>query len=778
MSLGNRLSLYIALLVIAIFCAIGAIVFRYGAQREERLMSLYAALMVENSGERLNSEFAQVEEHLRASAPFAVSLLRRPEALPDFVDRMVLDDSLIMGACVALRPGIFPQRPDSLWMEYAAFDLTGKLRHKHISDSSSYIYTSMSWYSDAVDAHRPIWSDPYFDKGAGNQMMVTCTFPLRDSDDNFLGVITADISLRALSEEIRRLRPIDDSYAFILNGKGFFVAHPDSSLILHKSIFDISRDTGCRHLSSIGEEMLALKKGTRHIDVAGEDALVVYQPVADTGWSICSVCPYKSVMEQLDLVTIKAVLLLFTGLAIMLVLIRLIIVYSMKPLVRLTDTASEIAAGDLNTPLPEMKPSDDIGRLNNAFAAMQESLRLQMQQLVDTTKAKERIESELHIARHIQMSLVPHTFSPFLECKNLELFASIHPAKEVGGDLYDFFIRDNKLFFTIGDVSGKGVPAALFMAVTRTLFRSSAAHTTSPARILSIINDTILKENDTCMFVTMFVGVLDLSTSSLTFCNAGHNPPVLISAEATRFLKVDENLPVGVIEGFDFRQQTLQLPPDCKLFIYTDGLTEAENPERLQYGESRMLEYLSSSISDTPRDTIIGIRREVESFADGTEQNDDLSMLCMTMHPSDDAASTTFSNTLAVVEELPAIIDRLASRHDIDPAICSRINLALEELLVNAVSYAYPPGVKGEITLTSRHDNESGYLIFELSDCGAPFDSTAAPEPDIGLQADERPIGGLGIHLARTLSDTMTYRRADGRNILTITFSTRNTDPS
>lgn len=774
MSLANKLSLYIGLLIIAIFCAIGAIFLRYGERRENRLMSLYAGIMVQNSVEKLDADVSLVEEHISVSAPVAMKLLDHPDELSMFINRIVSGDSLIMGGCVALRPGLMPGRRDSLYMDYVYTDPEGKTHHKLLD--GDYDYTAMGWYRDAVDAHGAVWSDPYFDRGIGDAMMVTCSYPLRDSIGDFTGVLTADVSLSTLTDVVGRIRPLDDSYAFILSDKGLFVSHPDSNLVLKKSIFDYSGDIGCVHLAEIGRDMIAGKKGTRHMDVAGQDALVVYQPVPGTGWSICCVCPYGSVMSRLDLVTVRAVVFLFFGLIVMLILIRFVIIYSMKPLKRLTAAADEISAGDLNVNLPQMKPAGEISRLNNAFAGMQESLRLQMQRLVETTRAKEHIESELYVARNIQMNLVPHTFSPFPECDNLELFARIRPAREVGGDLYDFFIRDGKLFFTIGDVSGKGVPASLLMAVTRTLFRSSADRSGAPAEIVATINNTIIKDNDTCMFVTMLVGVLDLNDGMLTFCNAGHNPPVMIGSDGASMLDVKENIPIGVMEDFEYEQECIRLSFDRKLFIYTDGLTEAENGEKRLYGDDRMLEFLSKMAADTPRDTILSIERSVDEFAGGVDQSDDLTMLCLRIDvPVDNPDVRMFANSLSIVGKLPEFVAGLAARHNFDSEISGRINLILEEALVNVVEYAYPAGTAGEIRLATRFDEKSGCLEFEISDSGAPFDPTAAATPDLDADAECRPIGGLGIHLVRTLADRVTYRRSDGRNILTISLLTNNT---
>lgn len=774
MSLTNKLSLYISLVIIAIFCAVGTVFLRYGEDREERLVSKYATLIVENSVQKLAGEISRIENLLATSAPLVEKRIGNSAELMPLVEQIVKTDTLIMGGCIALHPGMQAKAPETMLMEYVCRDSDGSWRHKHLGDSA-YDYTGMPWYTDVLRSGRAVWSEPYFDAGGGNDMMVTCSYPLHDEAGEIVAVLTADVALGTLSEEIARLRPIDDSYAFIVSAKGVIMAHPDSSLILKKDIFRYSRDTGCAHIAAIGREMLAGKKGLEHTDIAGEDVLVVYEPVEGTGWAICCVCPYKSIMSQLDLVAVKAVIFLFVGLLVTIILVRLVVLYSMKPLVRLTGAASKISDGELDVQLPSMRPSDDIGRLNNAFSEMQKSLRLQMEQLVETTKAKEHIESELHIARTIQMSLLPHCFSPFPQCDNLELYAVIRPAKEVGGDLYDFFIRDSKLFFTIGDVSGKGVPASLFMAVTRTLFRNTANRCDSPREIISAINNTVLKDNDTCMFVTMFVGVLDLTTGRLIYCNAGHNPPVLAGRGEASMCRCRENIPAGVIEDFDYEEESIVLRPGQNLFLYTDGLTEAENSALELYGSDRMLSLLARHADDSPKEIISRMETSVNDFVGGFDQSDDLTMLCLRLNGGRPPRKV-FANTMQSVSVLPEYTADVAERYGLGDEVRDRINLVLEEALVNVICYAYPEGVTGEIALDAEYDAASGDLTFEISDSGRPFDPTCAASPDIDVPVEERSIGGLGIYLVRSLSDRMEYSRREDRNILKITISTKKCD--
>lgn len=628
MSLTNRLSIYLLLAAIAIFASIAGVFAHFGAQREERLVALYASLRMESFADKVETDFNDIEGIISMSASDAFMALRDTSTILPFVDKLVKSDSLIMGGCIAVVPEALPRLCNGLLMEYVSRGADGQWLAKHLGDSS-YNYTMMPWYADAVQSGKPIWSEPYFDKGGGNRLMVTYSYPLKNASNQVIAVMTADVSVSDLTGEIDRLKPAENGFAFIINKDSVLITHPDKSKILSAENNFYPTDHGWRIVNAIEKDKIGTAENTFRIRRNGEDWLLVYRRIEDTDWTICSVMPYSSVMSNLDLETFKAVGLLIIGLLILALLIRVVVIHSMGPLKKLTSAAELISGGNLDTPLPDMKSTDEIGRLNNAFADMQHSLRLQMKRLVETTKAKEHIESELHIAKSIQMGLVPHSFSPFPEWEGLELYAMLQSAKEVGGDLYDFFIRDSKLFFTIGDVSGKGVPASLFMAVTRTLFRMSATMTDSPSQIVTTINETIAKDNDQCMFVTMFVGVLDLNAGVLRFCNAGHNPAVLIDSQGTRFMSEVENIPIGVMDGFEYTEETVLLRTDQMLLIYTDGLTEAENTRKELFGDERLVQLMSTNTCGGPKEAIERLKKAVSEFAEGVYQSDDLTMLAL-----------------------------------------------------------------------------------------------------------------------------------------------------
>jgi serine phosphatase RsbU (regulator of sigma subunit) len=263
-----------------------------------------------------------------------------------------------------------------------------------------------------------------------------------------------------------------------------------------------------------------------------------------------------------------------------------------------------------------------------------EELLVAYDQLEETTTAKERIESDLRIARNIQMGMVPHTFP---ERDDVDLYASMTPAKEVGGDLYGYLLvpakeegQSDKLYFALGDVSGKGVPASLFMAQATRLFLTLAKQEMLPADICTHMNDALSGEdNETCMFVTMFVGLVDLQTGHLNFCNAGHNPPVLLRDGQTDFIEMIANAPIGLFPGMEYEGEEIENITNCPLFVYTDGLNEAENRQQEQFTDERLLEILQTTPFESSQQTIELLREQVEAHRDGAEPNDDLTMLCV-----------------------------------------------------------------------------------------------------------------------------------------------------
>ena len=378
--------------------------------------------------------------------------------------------------------------------------------------------------------------------------------------------------------------------------------------------------------------------------------------------------------------------------------------------------------------------------------------------LMETTAQNERMESELQIASTIQMAMLPKVFPPFMDRLDLNIYGIVDPAKEIGGDLYDFYVRHNKLFFCIGDVSGKGVPAALVMAMTRSLFRSITSHEEDPAVIMRKMNKAIVDQNTQNMFLTLFLGVLDCETGTLGYCNAGHNAPVAISDEglAISELEVVPNLPLGIEPEFVFTAQEMQLQHGDTLFLYTDGLTEAENTRHELFGEDRMMHALKDEKMQglSPRHMVERMKTMVEDYREGADQSDDLTMLVVRYQ----TPALIMRNDIEQIPTLAEWIEGLGVPEELNMPI----NLALEEVVSNVMLYAYPHS-SGRVIV-----EHTAPMVFTITDSGIPFDPTKQKEADITLSAEERQIGGLGIHLVRQIMDEVIYERIEDKNVLTL----------
>jgi sigma-B regulation protein RsbU (phosphoserine phosphatase) len=368
--------------------------------------------------------------------------------------------------------------------------------------------------------------------------------------------------------------------------------------------------------------------------------------------------------------------------------------------------------------------------------------------------------------------MLPKVYPPFPERTDIDIFGEVVTAKQVGGDLFDFFIRDEKLYFSIGDVAGKGVPASLVMAVTRSMFRSASMIHTSPKLIVESINRSVCQSNDSFMFVTLFMGVLDLATGRLLYANAGHEPPVLVGGAHTRFLNVKSNIPLGLRADWEYTEQKSLIDKDTTLFLYTDGYPEAETVEREQFGKERMCaEALRLSAEHLDSRTFVQkIRLAEREFVNYIPQGDDISLLAIKYRGS--MTIPHYHRGISLVndvKEIPALaifVGSICEDMEFDELTASHVRLAVEEAVVNVMNYAFPKGVRSTILLEVNADDET--VSFELRDDGAPFDPTAKKEVDVDSLIKNKVIGGLGIHLMRQYMDTIVYERKDGQNVLTM----------
>ena len=430
-------------------------------------------------------------------------------------------------------------------------------------------------------------------------------------------------------------------YNMIVSRKGTFIVHPDERRIIRDSIGSIVKASKDTVLVTMVARILE-GKSSKTFEITDEDnyecsdfdgrsGYVFFTPINHAGWSLVLFTPALS----LDMIAyfIGALLAFFVLLAVVIVWLvsRYSIKKAAKPLKQLASSADEVAKGNFEAPLPDIKHRDEIGNLRDAMEDMQHSLARYVSELQETTASKAAIEQELKVAHDIQMSMLPKIFPPFPERDDIDIYGQLSPAKDVGGDLFDFFILEEKLYFCIGDVSGKGVPASLVMAVTRSLFRNVAAHTSEPDQIAEALNEVLSEGNETNMFVTVFVGILDLGNGLMRYCNAGHDAPMLVG-QGVGLVPCEANLPLGVMPGYQYTLQELTIERGTTIFLYTDGLNEAEDADHMQFDIQRIQDVAERLLEEGENQPVTMVEKMVEAvhaFVGDAEQSDDLTMLAI-----------------------------------------------------------------------------------------------------------------------------------------------------
>lgn len=542
---------------------------------------------------------------------------------------IVKNNPEIMGCAIAFEPSYFPEK-GRFFCPYT-YRKDKKTLTKLLGDSN-YEYFIMDWYQIAKVTKKPYWSEPFFDEGGSDELITSYSVPFyRDSEmgKRIAGVITIDLSLKWFSDIIADVQVLESGYAMVISRHGTIVTHPDKNLIMHETIFSYAAETNNPCLREIGRDMLKGHTDNVSCMIDKNKMQLFYTPLPSSNWTLVVVFPKKEMYCALRNISIILGLLIIVGLILMIFVISKIVNKQIAPLHDFAGSAREIAHGNFHTKLPKIDTQDEMLDLHDSFIFMQNQLASYIENLKNTTSAKEKIESELRIAREIQMGMIPKIFPPFPNTPQIDLFALLKPAKEVGGDLYDFFLVDDEhLCFAIGDVSGKGVPASLFMAVTRTLLRSTAPNQLSTATIVKTLNNSLASGNESSMFVTFFIGILELKTGSLTYTNAGHNPPLILHADnSVSYFEITEHIPIGLFADYEYNQLQRNLKAGDKIFLYTDGITEAENSDKKLYSDKRLINCLKKCACERPKGLIEHVEKDVALHVDGNDQSDDLTML-------------------------------------------------------------------------------------------------------------------------------------------------------
>jgi phosphoserine phosphatase RsbU/P len=491
-------------------------------------------------------------------------------------------------------------------------------------------YFEEAWYEAPAVLQTVVWSEPRKEEVTDGPVISRCSVPLF-RDEEFLGVVAFDVMVRPLQEYVRRTR-LEGGYCVLIGPRQQIIAHPNMKLAMAESLYSLAESRDRPELAELADAMASKKTGVRKIEDfhTGKRSWVVYTPISAPGWSFAVVVPEAQIMGPVYAKLRRGTAFMLGGLGGIIILLVIVSIHITRPITRLTPVVRAVAAGDLTARVENVNSHDEIGEFAETFNMMVADLNEHVAALTDETAAREAVESELRVAREIQSSLLPHTFPPFPHRPEFDLHAVNVAAKQVAGDFFDFFfVDDDVLAFLIADVSGKGIPAALFMAVARTVIRNQAMTGASPAEVMHRTNHLLFHENERDMFVTVFFAHYHTKTGELTYANAGHNPPLLgTPAGDVTCLEGSTGCILGVFEDLTFGQRKVLLGPGDQFVLYTDGVTEAMDAEDNQFSLERLERIVGGNTGASPEE-MCGLTVETVEAYRAHAQQDDVTMLVL-----------------------------------------------------------------------------------------------------------------------------------------------------
>jgi anti-sigma regulatory factor (Ser/Thr protein kinase) len=638
-----------------------------------------------------------------------------PEKIVPQLERVLQANPSIITCAILYESGYFPERKRCLEI-YSTRDSVGKV-HTFQDEDDHNPYLDREWFKKGLSKDTADWSEAYFEyelipNDNARYLLTTYSIPVHDQHGRPVALFGSDLSLEFLREELMDdLRELNEknekgssrhSYNFVIDHQGTYIVHPDEERILNANFFEESKQTSSRIDDDVVDRMVKGETGSAMVEIDGVPSWMYYRPVKHMDWVIAIVVPEEVIFHKGRMLNTLIMLIVLLALLIIYLICRRMI-------------------SDITTPV---------------------------------TVQKATLERELKIANGIQMAMLPKTFPPYPDRTDIDIYASVTPARDVGGDLYDYYLRDNRLFFCIGDVSGKGMPAALLMAVMRAMFRSETRRAESAAALVDTMNRNLSEEYTGGYFVTMFVGILDLTTGHLDYCNAGHEAPVI----AGQPLFVKPNLPVGALPDWEYEGQQVQLKSGDMMFIYTDGLSEAHNHDDQLFGRKQVLRIAEAHRDDTAQQLVQTMEAEVKRHTGDAPQSDDITLLAIKWQNH----GLMLRATMDEIGCLQPYIERVAQEAGFDSKESKRLRLAVEEAVANVINYAQASMITLHTTIAD------GQLVLTIDDDGNPFDPTKGSDTDLSVTPDKRPPGGMGIILMQRMTDGITYQRSDGHNILTL----------
>lgn len=626
-------------------------------------------------------------------------------------------------------------------------------------------YQRYPWFKAVPKEEKNFWSEPYIDEEHPQKpWVVTSLIPFKFSEStDYTGLVAVSIDLADIQKDVLAREFQAGGHYLLTSREGLYIAHPDDNIQLKKTIFDLARERSLPQLDDAGN---AIKNGLSgsiqmpYSSVYDASVIFFYDSISDLGWGLYLVFSQKVFFEPLIKFQLKVLTSLLLGLTALFILISWICHRSTKPLLALSKIAIQYGQGDFTAELPEKSSQDEIGIMTEAFHKMRDNLLSYIDVIKKNAAEKQRDKSELEIANQIQQAALPKRF-PLHPA--FEVYASMLPAKSVGGDFYDaFFIDDNHFAVVIADVSGKGIPAALYMMITKTLIKNIAKTGVPIAEVIQQANNELCGITDADMFVTAFLAILNIKTGVLEYINAGHNSPFYKDKDGYKMLTDQHDIVLGGLSNIAYHVHKIKMKKGDRLFLYTDGISEGQNIHGDFYGEDRLSDCLNNTIQST-EDTIHFVFNDVEKFAAEAEQSDDMTMLELRYDGADENTRVFAADVKNTDEVLQFIQDDMQKNH-LPEQSAYKMVVASEEIFSNIAQYAYSKGGMAHISTYIK----DGFYYIQYTDYGRDYNPLLKGDPNITDTAEKRRVGGLGIFLVKKMADKVTYKRHNGQNILTI----------
>ena len=638
---------------------------------------------------------------------------------------------------------------------YAFFDKELNEVRFDYSDIDEYDYHSLNWYREIIDAvtrpYQVVWTKPYTDDSSYS-LMTTAGAGIFDRHRNLIGVSIIDWEIDNVIEELSAIKPTVNSFILLCAPEqDYVISSTRTKSVIGVSIKDIPWDINADSFKLDGFTYLRFGR------------------FMDNGWLLSVQIPENEIFAEIERQNDRFSMIIFLSSVIMLCFAYYLVSKLInEPIKQLTSEVAQLALGNLDIRV-ETVSKDELGLLAKTFSTMAADLKESIEAYAREHTEKERISAELGVATKIQASMLPCIFPPYPDRTEFDIYASTFPAKEVGGDFYDFYLIDeNKLVMAIADVAGKGIPAALFMVITKILMKNCSS-CKNLSSIFESVNNKLCENNEAGMFVTAFMGIYNIVTGKFAYVNAGHNPPLLKKrGGGYEFLKTAPRLILAWKKDVEYIEEEITLEPGDTLYLYTDGVTEAMNTDNDLFSDERLLDALNKYIDYPPMELLPAIKREICQFANGAEQADDITMLALKVNSTPGGCFRKELIVEARIDNLDEVLDFVndaLDRHDCPSSMQNQIDIAVEEIFVNIARYAYEPQC-GNVAIYIFVGEE---IVIRFEDSGKPYNPLEQADPDLDKPLNKRKIGGLGIFLVKQLMEKVVYTRVDNKNVLTIT---------